>query len=82
VAPVPSDRPGPFDAAFLARRFRSEFGMAEIPALVQRLAFPVLVTVGRLLGKYARYADAPEPVRRAQPVCAPSRQKRPRSGSM
>lgn len=59
-----SDRPGPFDAAFLARRFRSEFGMAEIPALVQRLAFPVLVTVGRLLGKYATYADAPEPVRR------------------
>jgi quercetin dioxygenase-like cupin family protein len=57
-------RPGPFDAAFLVRRFRSEFGMAEIPALVQRLAFPALVIVGRLLGKYRKYADAPEPVRR------------------
>lgn len=57
-------RPDPFDAAFLARRFRSEFGMAEIPAAVQRFVFPVLVTVGRLLGKYRRYADAPEPVRR------------------
>ena len=57
-------RPGPFEAAFLSRRFRSEFGMAEIPALVQRLLFPVLVTVGGLLGKYRRYADAPEPVRR------------------
>ena len=55
-------RPGPFDAAFLARRFRSEVGIAEIPALVQRLVFPVLVTVGRPLGKYRRYADAPEPV--------------------
>jgi quercetin dioxygenase-like cupin family protein len=57
-------RPGPFDAAFLARRFRSEFGMAEVPAAVQRLVFPVLATVGRLLGKYGRYADAPEPVGR------------------
>lgn len=57
-------RPGPFEAAFLSRRFRSEFGMAEIPALVQRLLFPVVVAVGGLLGKYKRYADAPEPVRR------------------
>lgn len=57
-------RPDPFEAAFLARRFRSEFGMAVIPAVVQRLVFPVLVIVGRLLGKYRKYADAPEPVRR------------------
>ena len=32
-------RPDPFEAAFLARRFRSEFGMAMIPAVVQRLVF-------------------------------------------
>ena len=57
-------RPSPFDAAFLTRRYRSEFGMAEIPAPVQRVVFPVVVTVGRLLGKYRKYADAPEPVRR------------------
>jgi quercetin dioxygenase-like cupin family protein len=30
-------RPDPFEAAFLARRFRREFGMSEIPAVVQRL---------------------------------------------
>lgn len=57
-------RPDPFEAAFLMRRYRSEFGMLEIPALVQRVVFPVLVLVGRLLGKYSKYADAPEPVRR------------------
>jgi quercetin dioxygenase-like cupin family protein len=57
-------RPDPFDMAFLARRFRSEFGMAVIPAAVQRLVFPVLVIAGRLLGKYRKYADAPESVRR------------------
>ena len=57
-------RPDPFEAAFLARRYRSEFYMAEIPAVVQRFVFPVLVIVGRVLGKYKKYADAPEPVRR------------------
>jgi quercetin dioxygenase-like cupin family protein len=57
-------RPGLFDAAFLTWRYRSEFAMTEIPAPVQRFVFPVLVTVGRLLGKYRKYADAPEPVRR------------------
>ena len=37
--------------------------MTEIPAVVQRFAFPVLLIVGRLLGNYGKYADAPEPVR-------------------
>jgi hypothetical protein len=57
-------RPDQFEAAFLATRFRSEFGMPEIPAAVQRFVFPLLVTVGRMLGKYRRYADAPQPVTR------------------
>ncbi len=46
------------------RRYRSEFQMSEIPAAVQRFVFPVQVALGRLLGKYKKYADAPEPVRR------------------
>jgi quercetin dioxygenase-like cupin family protein len=57
-------RPSPFDAAFLATRFRSEFGLSEIPGAVQRVVFPIVVVVGRLLGKYGKYADAPAPVRR------------------
>jgi quercetin dioxygenase-like cupin family protein len=57
-------RPGLFDAAFLTRRYRSEFSMSEIPAPVQRFVFPIVVAVGRLLGKDKKYADAPEPVRR------------------
>jgi hypothetical protein len=32
------------------RRYRSEFCIAEIPAVVQRVVFPVLVAVGRVLG--------------------------------
>jgi hypothetical protein len=31
---------------------------------VQRWLFPVQLVVGKLLGKYKRYADAPEPLHR------------------
>jgi quercetin dioxygenase-like cupin family protein len=57
-------RPGMFDVAYLLNRYRSEFAMTEIPAPVQRLLFPVVLTIGRLLGKYKKYADAPESVKR------------------
>jgi len=56
--------PDPFDAAYLMRRYRTEFGMVEIPAAVQRFVFPIQVAIGKLIGRYRKYADAPEPVRR------------------
>ena len=58
------ERPRMFDAAYLLTRYRSEFGMGDIPAPVQRFVFPVVVAVGRLLGKDRRFAGAPEPVNR------------------
>ena len=45
-------------------RYRTEFGMAVMPGVLQRVLFPLLDGVGRLLGKHAKYEDAPEPVRR------------------
>ena len=51
-----------FDAAYLLLRYRTEFGMAEIPAPVQRFVFPFVVGVGRLFGLGKRFADAPAPV--------------------
>ena len=57
-------RPHPLDAAYLTTRYRSEFAMLAIPAPVQRVVFPLLVAIGRLTGRYRKYADAPEPVRR------------------
>jgi quercetin dioxygenase-like cupin family protein len=57
-------RPGLFDAAYLSSRYRSEFGMAEIPQPVQRFLFPIVMAIGRLLGRHKRFAGAPEPVRR------------------
>ena len=57
-------QPDTFDVAFLAQRYRSEHQVMAVPPAVQRIVFPVLVAVGHLLGKYRRYGDAPEPVRR------------------
>jgi uncharacterized cupin superfamily protein len=57
-------RPHPLDAAFLTRRYRSEFGMLEIPSIVQHLVLPVLVLFGTLLGRYRKFANAPAPIRR------------------
>jgi mannose-6-phosphate isomerase-like protein (cupin superfamily) len=55
--------PNLFDFAFLARRYRSEYAASDVPALVQRFVFPVIVAIGTLLGRYERYADAREPRR-------------------
>ena len=38
--------------------------MLAIPALVRRVGVPVIVAIGTLLGRYRKYADAPEPRRR------------------
>lgn len=57
-------RPRLFDSAYLLTRYRSEFGIADIPGPVQRFVFPVVVAVGGLLGLRRRFAGAPEPVSR------------------
>lgn len=56
-------QPDLFDAAYLLRRYKSEFGMMAVPGFVQRFIFPVLIIIGKLLGKYQKYADAPEPIK-------------------
>lgn len=55
-------RPDLFDIAYLTHRYRSEFSLVGVPAPVQRLVFPLLVGIGQLLGRYRRFADAPEPI--------------------
>jgi len=57
-------RPDPFDAVFLMWRYRYEFTMVDVPAVVGRLVFPIQYAFGKLLGKYRKYADAPEPKHR------------------
>ena len=55
-------KPRLYDGAFLLTRYRTEFDLTEIPKPVQRLVFPVVVRLGRLLGWDRRFAGAPEPV--------------------
>lgn len=57
-------RPKVFDGAFLARHFRSEYATFAIPTAIQQLIFPIVVAVGTLTGRYAKYADAPKAVGR------------------
>ena len=55
-------RPDLFDVAYLSQRYGREYSVLEIPRLVQRVAFPVLVFLGVALGLFDKYEDAPAPV--------------------
>jgi quercetin dioxygenase-like cupin family protein len=53
--------PSPIDMAFLLGRYRTEFGVGMIPAPVQKFVFPVMRMIGRVTGRYRRFAGAPAP---------------------
>jgi quercetin dioxygenase-like cupin family protein len=55
-------RPGLFDAAFLMTRYRSEFGLLDLPAFVTAVVIPIVYRIGVALGKYEKFKDAPEPM--------------------
>jgi len=55
-------RPGIFDAAFLLNRYKSEFGMLEIPPFVQKRIFPIILLIGKIKGRYKKFKDAPFPL--------------------
>lgn len=56
-------KPDMFDAAYLLRRYRTEYDMLEIPVFVKKAIFPIVYFLGRLLGKYRHFKDAPKPVK-------------------
>lgn len=58
-----SGRPALFDAAYLLTRYKSEYDMLEIPGPVKKLVFPVLCAIGKLLGKYKHFKDAPAAIK-------------------
>jgi quercetin dioxygenase-like cupin family protein len=74
-------RPGAFDGAFLLTRYRSEFAMTAIPAPVRRVVFPVQVLLGRFLRRYAKFADAPAPVKPSSSATLPGRTTSARSSA-
>ena len=55
-------RPAMFDGAFLLTHYKSEFGMHEIPAFVQKFLFPIVLFFGKLAGKHKKFGNAPVPL--------------------
>lgn len=53
----------PFDTAFLMTKYKSEYDLKDIPQFVKKVVFPLTVFVGKLLGKYKHFRDAPEPIK-------------------
>jgi hypothetical protein len=60
-------RPGLFDAAFLITRYRTEYALLAMPALMQRILIPIVYAVGVVLGRYTKFKDAPEPMTAERP---------------
>jgi len=57
------DKPGAFDAAFLLTKYKSEMDMLVIPKPVKIIVFPILLAIGKLTGKFKKFADAPDVVK-------------------
>lgn len=56
------DKPGAFDAAYLLTKYKSEMDMLVIPKPVKLIVFPLLLFIGKLTGRFKKFADAPEAV--------------------
>jgi hypothetical protein len=57
-------QPETFDSAYLLTRYAKEYDLPEIPKLVKKTVIPLTYLLGRILGKYKHFKDAPEPVTR------------------
>jgi quercetin dioxygenase-like cupin family protein len=55
--------PGNFDGAYLLTRYKTEFGLVEVPGFVRKFIFPITIFFGKLSGKHKKFKGAPEPVR-------------------
>ncbi|MBL7826904.1 MAG: cupin domain-containing protein [Saprospiraceae bacterium] len=58
-----SHQPEAFDGAYLMVKYASEYDVIGIPAFVKKIIFPITYFIGRLLGKYSHFKDAPAPIK-------------------
>ena len=56
-------QPEKFDGAFLIKRYASEFELHGIPLFVKKVIIPATYYLGRLLGKYKHFKQAPVAVK-------------------
>lgn len=55
-------QPETFDGAYLMTRYAKEYDLPEIPKFIKKTVIPLTYLLGRILGKYKHFKDAPEPV--------------------
>ena len=56
-------QPEQFDGAFLITRYSSEYDLPEIPKFVKKIIIPLTYYIGKLMGKYKHFREAPEPIK-------------------
>ncbi len=54
--------PNPFDGAYLIMKYKSEYGLLELPNFVRNVIIPITYFIGQILGKYKKFQGAPTPV--------------------
>jgi len=57
-----SEKPEQFDGAYLLYRYRKEHDLPELPKFVKSFVIPATYTIGKLTGRYKKFADAPTPM--------------------
>lgn len=55
--------PESFDGAWLMTRYASEYDLPGIPVIVKKGIMPMISFIGKLLGKYRKFRDAPPPLK-------------------
>lgn len=55
-------QPETFDGAYLLTRYKNEYDLPLIPSFVKKVILPATVMVGKLMGKYKHFRNAPEPL--------------------
>ena len=56
-------KPEMFDAAYLFTRYKSEYDVDGMPTLVKKLVIPMMYRIGKLMGKYKHFKNAPQPIK-------------------
>lgn len=57
-----TERPEAFDGAWLMTRYKNEYDLPELPSFVKHVVFPFTTLIGRILGKYKKFDNAPKPL--------------------
>lgn len=53
-------KPSPFDGAYLMSTYKTEFDLTEVPAFAKKVIFPLMLFIGRPLGKFRKYDGGPD----------------------